>query len=204
MNTLQNDQIEIIEEDSQLDIKKIFMRFFSHWPWFILSIAVCFSLSYLYTRYTTPLYRVSAKVLVNDEKKGAGMIGGADMLELGGLLGTKSTVDNEAEILRTRSLMEQVVNDMHLNIKYFKKGRFNDIELYNSPFLIEMINTPDTIKRLDADFKLLKDNKISLKTSTLDTTVSFNSRISLEGVGSFFIRRNPNEGFQEDRYSFNI
>ena len=196
-----------LPKDEGLDISKLLPKIIRKWPLILLSVIVCLGIAYLYLRYTTPMYRISARVLVNDEKKGGNVLGAAaDALgDLGGLLGTKSTVDNEAEILQTRYLMEQVVKDMHLNIAYFKKGRVNDIEIYKSPFTVQFVAAEDTIKATGFELALLKNNKLSLKSGVLDTVVDFNGKVTFPKVGTFIITKTPGQLFAEDeRYKFSI
>nr|WP_068888376.1 tyrosine-protein kinase [Pedobacter panaciterrae] len=202
MNTRSNQ----LPKDEGLDISKLLPKIIRKWPYILLSVIICLGLSYLYLRYTTPMFRISARVLVNDEKKGGSALGAAaDALgDLGGLLGTKSTVDNEAEILQTRYLMEQVVEDMHLNITYFKKGRVNDIEIYKSPFTVQFVAAEDTIKATGFDLELLKNGKLSLKSGVMDTVVDFNGKVTFPKVGTFIISKTPGQLFSEERYKFSI
>lgn len=203
MNTRSNQ----LPKDEGLDISKLLPKIIRKWPLILLSVIICLGLSYLYLQYTTPMFRISARVLVNDEKKGGNALGAAaDALgDLGGLLGTKSTVDNEAEILQTRYLMEQVVADMHLNITYFKKENIKDIELYKSPFIVQFVAAEDTITATAFDLELLKNNKLSLKSGVLDTVVDFSGKITFPKVGTFMITKTPGELFNEgERYKFSI
>jgi len=196
-----------LPKDEGLDISKLLPKIIRKWPLIMLSVIVCLGAAYLYLRYTTPMFRISARVLVNDEKKGGNVLGAAaDALgDLGGLLGTKSTVDNEAEILQTRYLMEQVVKDMQLNITYIKKGRVNDIEIYKSPFTVKFIAAEDTIKATGFDLELLKNNKLSLKSGVLDTVIDFNGKVTFPKVGTFVITKTPGQLFDpEERYKFSV
>ena len=90
-----NNQTEnrVSNKDEPLDIKKIISRLLYNWYWILFSLIICVTISVLYARYKTPSYKISARVLVNDEKKGSGLMAGSDILgDLGGLLGAKSTV----------------------------------------------------------------------------------------------------------------
>ncbi|WP_449440039.1 Wzz/FepE/Etk N-terminal domain-containing protein [Pedobacter steynii] len=60
-----------LPKDEGLDISKLLPKIIRKWPLILLSVLFCLGLSYLYLRYTTPMFRISARVLVNDEKKEA-------------------------------------------------------------------------------------------------------------------------------------
>ena len=69
MNELNNDQNvqEIAEEHSSFNFQAIFKALILNWKWFLLSIIICVGLGLIYLRYTTPVYNVTAKLLVKDD-----------------------------------------------------------------------------------------------------------------------------------------
>jgi len=194
------------QEDTEgLDLKQILSRVLANWYWIALSVLVCLGCANLYVRYKTPNYKISARVLVNDEKKGAGLSGGGDLLgDLGGLLGTKSTVDNEAEILKTRYLMEQVVKDMNLNITYYRKGTLKKVELYESPYQVKVIAAADTIKATDVEVSFLKNDQVAVSADGIDTLVALDRSFTIPFVGVVQIIKGTTVPVLEEKYPFNI
>ena len=94
MNT-DTDEQSFSEREDGIDIRKIFYQLLANWYWLAISVFICIGIAFVYLRYKTPNYNIAARVLVNDEKKGGGMLSSSNMLgDLGGLLGAKSTVDN--------------------------------------------------------------------------------------------------------------
>lgn len=193
------------EDTEGLDLKQILSRILANWYWIALSVLVCLACANLYVRYKTPNYKISARVLVNDEKKGAGLSGGGDLLgDLGGLLGTKSTVDNEAEILKTRYLMEQVVKDMNLNITYYRKGTLKKVELYESPYQVKVVAAADTIKATDVEVSFLKNDQVAVSADGIDTLVALERSFTIPFVGVVQIIKGTAVPVLEEKYSFNI
>lgn len=193
------------EDIEGLDLKQILSRILANWYWIALSVLVCLACANLYVRYKTPNYKISARVLVNDEKKGAGLSGGGDLLgDLGGLLGTKSTVDNEAEILKTRYLMEQVVKDMNLNITYYRKGTLKKVELYESPYQVKVVAAADTIKATDVEVSFLKNNQVAVSADGIDTLVALDRSFTIPFVGVVQIIKGSAVPVLEEKYAFNI
>lgn len=193
------------EDTEGLDLKQILSRILANWYWIALSVLVCLACANLYVRYKTPNYKISARVLVNDEKKGAGLSGGGDLLgDLGGLLGTKSTVDNEAEILKTRYLMEQVVKDMNLNITYYRKGTLKKVELYESPYQVKVVAAADTIKATDVEVSFLKNDQVAVSADGIDTLVALDRSFTIPFVGVVQIIKGTAVPVLEEKYSFNI
>ena len=69
--------------EEQINIQEILFRYLIHWPWFVVSVIVCIALAWGYLRLTTPIYNVSATVLVKDEKKGGGANMSSELEKMG-------------------------------------------------------------------------------------------------------------------------
>ena len=59
-----------------IDLKKVILFFINNLFLFCLSIFVFVTLSFIYLRYATPTFNVSAKILVADQDKGGSLFGG--------------------------------------------------------------------------------------------------------------------------------
>ena len=55
------------EEKSAIDFQLIYSTLILNWKWFVLSLIICIGSSYLYLRYSTPVYSTVAKLLVKDD-----------------------------------------------------------------------------------------------------------------------------------------
>jgi capsular exopolysaccharide synthesis family protein len=129
---------EISQEnhESDFNIREQIEKYLVHWKWFLLSVIVVLGLAFLYLRYSTPLYKATATILVKDDKKG-GLASELSVLSDLGVGTSKSNVDNEVEILKSRTLTEKTVNKLHLNIHYLSHGRVKSSELYKaSPIVV--------------------------------------------------------------------
>src|SRR6266487_6032361 len=97
-----------IEEDNI--VNQIMFRFFPYWPLFIGLIIVCIFGSFVYLRYTTPVYEITATILIKDEKKG---FDDSKIMESLNIFSPNNIVENEMEVLQSRGLMNEVVNQLH-------------------------------------------------------------------------------------------
>ena len=59
-------QLEQTSEEP-LNLYALFFKFFAYWPWFIVSIVGCLLLAFIYLRYQTPVYNISASVLIKEQ-----------------------------------------------------------------------------------------------------------------------------------------
>ena len=134
-----------LEENQENSIKDLLIKYLFHWKWFVISISIALILGVVYLRYQVPQYEVNATILIKDDKKGQVSDELTAFEDLGILKNTKN-IDNEIEILRSRSLMTKVVNELKLNITYYSFGRPIEHERYNdAPFLISYTLSDSTI-----------------------------------------------------------
>ena len=129
------------QSEEQVNIQELIFRSLIHWPWFVVSIIICIACAWGYLRLTTPIYNISATVLIKDEKKGGGASMSSDLEKMGleGFVSSSSNVDNEIEVLRSKSLAREVVNNLGLFVTYMDEDEFPSKELYHtSPVLVSL------------------------------------------------------------------
>ena len=129
------------QSEEQVNIQELLFRYLIHWPWFVVSIIICIACAWGYLRLTTPIYNISATVLIKDEKKGGGASMSSDLEKMGleGFVSSSSNVDNEIEVLRSKSLSREVVNNLGLFVTYMDEDEFPSKELYHtSPVLVSL------------------------------------------------------------------
>jgi tyrosine-protein kinase Etk/Wzc len=121
-------------QDESIHLREQLEKYLSYWPWFIVSILITFFISYLYLRYAQPLYQATTTILVKDDRKGAIQSELSAFNDLG-LMNVKSNVDNEIEIIKSRSIVEASVKKLNFNVAFYAETRVKVIELYdNKPY----------------------------------------------------------------------
>lgn len=122
-------------KDNEFDLKLFFLKYVRYWYWFLLVLLLSLGSAYLYLRYTVPIYRITASMLVKDEKRGSG--GTNEVLKELEMFNGNKIIENEIEVLSSRVLMEKVIDELNLTVSYFAEGTIRDIELFNqSPITI--------------------------------------------------------------------
>lgn len=143
------------QPEEQINIQEILFRYLIHWPWFVGSIIICIACAWGYLRLTTPIYNVSATVLMKDEKKGGGANVSSELEKIGmtGFISSSSNIDNEIEVLRSKSLAREVVSRLGLFVTYMDEDKFPKRELYRtSPVLVSL--TPQEADKLPQTMKV--------------------------------------------------
>lgn len=138
-----NQEFNTIDEqhDNSFSIREQIDKYLIYWHWFATGAIVALVIAFLYLRYyTTPNYRSVSTILVKDDKKGGIASELAAFSDIGMLTGVKSNVDNEVEILKSRTLVENVVKRLDLNIFYIAEGRVKSSYLYKqAPIEVEFL-----------------------------------------------------------------
>lgn len=121
------------EKPNDSTLTNIIQKYLPFWPILILSISISVGLSYLYLRTQVPIYVASAKVLLKDPQKGTGDTKVLDALNI---FSEKKIVENEIIVLRSSTIMKEVVKSLDLYAKVYKDGNVYLEELYgkNMPF----------------------------------------------------------------------
>lgn len=146
---------ELSVQEEKIDLRALFFKYFDYWPWFVASVLICVIGSYLYLRYQPPVYKVSSSVLIKEEdKKGASAASPLAAIQDMGMFSMTNNFDNEVEILRSRTLIKKVVNDLGLYIGVSEERFFGyDMPLYkSSPVKVYM--TPEEAEKLESTLKL--------------------------------------------------
>ena len=136
-------------EDKEIDIQELLFKYLIHWPWFVGAVIVCLIAAYVYLYVATPVYNISATVLIKDDKKGGNSnnVAGLDELGLSGLITSSQSIDNEIEVLRSKTLVKEVVNYLNLYVTYQDDDQIPSKELYKtSPVQVNM--TPQEAEKL--------------------------------------------------------
>lgn len=132
---------------SKSNLRTYLAPYISKWPWYALSIGLAIACAYVYTLYKQPIYRIQASLMIQDEKRGNQQ---TNPLKEVDAYSPKKVIENELEVLRSSTLMGRVVDDLHLNVKYYRQGRFAKREIYNESPVVLLVESaqPALYKKL--------------------------------------------------------
>ncbi len=117
-------------------------RYLPYWPLFVLLFVVALGGAIGYLRYTTPLYESTARILIKDEKKGAEESKAVESMDM---LSTKKIIENEVEVIQSKTLIDEVVKRLRLYAPVYEKGSVKNASAYaTSPVIIEV----DSVNKL--------------------------------------------------------
>lgn len=184
------------EIEETIDLKEELLKYVQHWRWFIVVPILTLIIAYFYLQYAQRAYKVETTIIVKDEK-GGGLSDQLAAFSDMGFMGAKNNIENEVEILKSRTLTEKAIDSLHLNITYLSNESIRKDELYlESPFLITIhsfVTTSDSGVKYPLGFTLTENsNKIHVETDKKELgTFSFNAPIQYQGL-TFSVAKNPN------------
>jgi len=192
------------EKESDFDLKAEIYKYIAYWKLLLLGLLLGGSIAYLYNRYTIPQYwtQASLMILKDSESNVASALpsGGGSILTFG-----DNSLDNQIVTLKSKRLVEKVVDELNHNISYFIEGNVITIEAYkSSPVLIQFI-TPDSIvnttsktlfitPKSDTDFNLVDESRAYEKTHEIGEI------IELDGLKFTIVPRSgANASFKDSK-----
>ena len=143
-NSYDNNMNELDEE--KVNYQELFFKYIIHWPWFVASVLACLIGAWVYLHFQTPVYQVSASIMIKDDKKGGGNTTDLESLGLGGMITSTQSIDNEIEVLRSKTILKEVVNNLELYITYYDEDEFPKKELYKTSPVIVNLTTQEADK----------------------------------------------------------
>ena len=142
-----------------------------YWPWFVLSVGLALAGAYVYLLYKQPIYRIQASLLLQDEKRGNTQTNPLKELEV---YAPKKVVENELEVLKSSTLMDQVVAKLHLDARYFRQTAFGKREIYTESPVWMLVESPTPAlykKPLTLQFLTDKTVRIDAQTYPLNQRI---------------------------------
>lgn len=129
-------------QEDGFDFKYLVAKVAGNWKWFVLSLILTVGVGVLYLLYAIPTFTVTARILVNGDnanKINSG-INETSMLSELGLFSQTNDVNNEMQQLHSRTLIEQAIKDLQMNVSYWAQGDIRFSESYTrSPFFIDLL-----------------------------------------------------------------
>ena len=175
------------------DIKDILTGYLKYWYWFVLSVFCFIVLAYLYNRYATPKYEVKAKIQILEEKGASPEL--SVFKDLDFLGGKQSEVEDEIEVLNSRSNFIEVVKRLKFNLSYIHLGNIKNSELYSKvPITLSFLAPDSVLFNAKQSFFLeltSKDNfKLKIDEELPAKKHAFGTKINTP-VGDLIITPNP-------------
>ena len=183
------------KEESNFDLKAEIFKYLKHWRWLVFGCFLGLFIAYLYNRYTIPQYASEATMMIlkdeNSNLVGALPSGGTSILAF-----ENNSLENQIVNLKSKRLVEGVIDELDLNITYFLEGNVIAVEAYkNTPVVIEFLTEESVVHELSASIGVTPVSSTTFLLETEDGTskeYQFGEPITINDV-TFVIKPNKAE-----------
>ena len=122
-----------IQGSDEISLSKVIDIFAKRWHYILIFLAISLFFSWLYLRYTKPMYQAKGTIRVADNNN--------TFRSLGILKGFDNYTDNiqtEIQIIQSRRIVKAALSRMDVGVSYYQVGTLLTSELYkDSPFKVE-------------------------------------------------------------------
>jgi capsular exopolysaccharide synthesis family protein len=163
--------------NNKSELRNTLDLYVSRWKYILLFLIISLGCAFLYLRYATYQYKTTASIKIQEDKKSGQLNEIAALQSLGVFSSDFGKIEDEAQILKSRTLIEQVVKDLKLNISYYVKGKIKDKEVYlNPPININFFESDSLIHQVDTTLyvKFISDNKFTLSGFNTNDLIELN------------------------------
>lgn len=170
-----------------LSFRDLFYKYVRFLPFFIISVAIALLGAFLYLRYTVPVYSAAGSMIIKSDQEARN---GDKFDEL--LSSNRSqNIQSEIEILKSRPLMQRVVQALHLEFSYFAIGKIKKVNIYRQgPFLINALRITDSSATFAFKIKFVDNN--SFRINDENKVFHYGDKIS-NAYGEFELIKNFGE-----------
>ncbi len=130
-----------IQQDNGI-INQLMFRYLPYWPLFVVMSLLGLAGAYAYIRYKVPVFEANASIMIKDERKGADE---SKLIESMNVFGQKKIVENEIEMIRSRSLLKNVVKNLRLYAPVYEEGKVNIIPAFTRAAVELEAQDPDSL-----------------------------------------------------------
>lgn len=158
-------------EDS--DLKQFVQLVTRNYKVFIASTVLALVIAFAALHLMTPLYKISASILIKEETRrpSGGNAAMNDFLN-SSLFGNNQNFQNELWVLKSTPVIEQTIRNLDLMVNYYKKSGFSYREAYGeTPFRILLPN--DHVQPVGIRFKITLQDDRHFEIKASDRDVSF-------------------------------
>jgi uncharacterized protein involved in exopolysaccharide biosynthesis len=121
------------------DYGDLIKPYLKNWKWFVAAVLMAVLFAVLKIRYSVPEYAIRAKIQILEDQSTSSELSVFRDLDILG--GGRNNVEDEIELLNSRSNLIEIVKQLGLNKKIIALGKIKNAELYdNPPFNVNLIH----------------------------------------------------------------
>ncbi len=169
-----------------LSLRDLFYKYVRFLPLFVLSVALTLFAAFIYLRYTVPIYRVGSSMIIKSEQPGSGRSNDFEDVFIND---RNQNIQSEIEILKSKPLMQRVVDSLHLQFSYIAIGKIKKVNIYKqTPFLLNTYKIADSNRTFVLKIKFTGDGQFRVNG---EKNIYTYGKMFENNDGVFSLSRNP-------------
>ena len=134
-----------------MDFKKEFLKYFTYWPWFLVSLLVCLGAAFVFLKIEPPTYQTSALIFIDKEQEDKSKI----ITNATDQKSTEENMEDEIRLITSNEFLLNVVKNTNLNISYFEKlYSVKNNFVKKVPFVIKPTISNDSLPNMSFEIKI--------------------------------------------------
>ncbi|MEM5564838.1 polysaccharide biosynthesis tyrosine autokinase [Psychroserpens sp. AS72] len=192
-------QNQVTNKESIINLIELYL---SKWKLVLVCMLIAIAIAFIKIRYSTFMYQANATIKLKEDENSRSL-SEISALQSGGLGGsTLPSVIDEIEVIKSRSIITQVVKDLNLNTTFYLTGKVKKEEIYLNPpvnidffmsdSIVENINKSLYIKIISAqkyEFSNVNTNDLFEFNDGETKTYNFGEKVK-SSIGEFVITPN--------------
>lgn len=140
--------------------RELVFKYIRYLPWLIVSVIILLAGAYIKLRYSTPIYNVSGKLLVTTQSP----YGGGEKFDDIFMMQRSDKINDEIEIIRSRSMASRVIRSLGLQKQISNKGKIRSSIVYHTdvPFNFDILSIADSTRGFSVLVTLGNDSQFTL------------------------------------------
>lgn len=118
---------------NNVEARQTIEKFLLYWKYILISVFLSVSVGFIYLRYADNLYVATATIKIQDEKQSKKLPSIEEISNKGLFAEGSDKIKDEIEIIKSRTLITNVVNNLNLNVRCFAQGQIKENEIYKNP-----------------------------------------------------------------------
>lgn len=164
-------------------LKKIFSLVASNWYWLVACVILSLGGAAVFLKLTYPVFRVEAKVLIEEEST-PGIMGADQLLEGFGLQPGMQNLDNQIMILSSWTLIKRALEGLPMRYDCYERNFLSGISYYPLfPVKVEVVSGLSNMYNQEFKLRYEGNNKVRVscnKFIKLDTIVMLGSMVKTD------------------------
>jgi succinoglycan biosynthesis transport protein ExoP len=160
----------IFEAETGFDFKGFLIKIGSYWKWFLVSLAITFTIAYQVNIRKEKIYSMETVISVKEETNPLFTSNTSLVFNWGG---TSDQVQTIATTLQSRSHNEIVVDKLQYYISYLAQGEYNLVDAYGSaPFYVSINKSRGQLAGTLISVKFLSESEYEIRIPFTTNSVS--------------------------------